>query len=318
MHSCGQTCTKYSFQDGGKGKQRHPCRFRAPWRLRAKTEFTLDRLLHIRRDHERINRYCPALAVALRHNTDAAFLATNTNGLAMVYYATNYSTKLDSPLWKRAALVRAVFEGLAERDDEGVDADKPVQEKIAQRNSRGRQLLARTANQIFTSRELSAVEVCSNLLGYENSYSSEARWARLHLNTLYWAVFRRWSGLQEAAGPEAKLRAAPETIGIGETGATLSALEAYAHRGPLLKEICFYEYLGMVHIRRVSPRSKLEESRHFPFDTTLACHEYWTQELRKNKEDAVPVITGQLDHDVNSTLEGFYKRYVLETRCLTP
>jgi hypothetical protein len=43
-----------------------------------------------------------------RHNTDVSFLPTNSSGLAMIFYSTNYSTKLDAPLWKRAALMGAV------------------------------------------------------------------------------------------------------------------------------------------------------------------------------------------------------------------
>ncbi|KAK1521590.1 hypothetical protein CABS01_16520 [Colletotrichum abscissum] len=252
MHSCGATCTKYSFHDKkNKARNRHPCRFKAPWALRERTEFTNDGLLHVRRNHERINRYSPALAVAMRHNTDTAFLPTNSAGLSMVYYATNYSTKLDTPLWKRAALVKTVFDGMADEDDDHALAAGDGTEKAAQRNNKTRRFLARTANQIFTSRELSAVEVCSNLLGYKNSYCSETSWANVYLSTLYWAVFRRWGGLREAAGPEMQQRVVPETIGFGAGGITLPSSEAYAYRGLLLRELCFYEYVSMVrHAKR--------------------------------------------------------------------
>lgn len=40
--------------------------------LRGRTEFTGDGLLHVWRNHERINRYCPA--ATMRYNTNAAFL----------------------------------------------------------------------------------------------------------------------------------------------------------------------------------------------------------------------------------------------------
>ena len=69
-------------------------------------------LFHVARNHSRVNRYNKALSVGLRHNIDVSFLPTNSSGLAMIYYAANYSTKLDTPLWKRAALMRAVFDGL--------------------------------------------------------------------------------------------------------------------------------------------------------------------------------------------------------------
>ncbi|KAL4403586.1 hypothetical protein CABS03_15038 [Colletotrichum abscissum] len=305
MHSCGATCTKYSFHDKkNKARNRHPCRFKAPWALRERTEFTNDGLLHVRRNHERINRYSPALAVAMRHNTDTAFLPTNSAGLSMVYYATNYSTKLDTPLWKRAALVKTVFDGMADEDDDHALAAGDGTEKAAQRNNKTRRFLARTANQIFTSRELSAVEVCSNLLGYKNSYCSETSWANVYLSTLYWAVFRRWGGLREAAGPEMQQRVVPETIGFGAGGITLPSSEAYAYRGLLLRELCFYEYVSMVRVRRVGRRTRIDQARFIPFDPRMPGHESWTQELLPEACQAIPVVTGHLDHDAQNTEEG--------------
>ncbi|KAF6807891.1 hypothetical protein CPLU01_15746 [Colletotrichum plurivorum] len=162
MHSCGATCTKYSFQGrDGKASKQHPCRFKAPWPLRERTEVTSAGILHVKRNHSRINRFCPALTVALRHNTDVAFLPTNSAGLAMVYYATNYSTTLDTPLWKRAVLVKTVLENSVDvsatgQIQSGDDTAYPA--RSFETNNRARQFLARTANQIFSSRELSAVE----------------------------------------------------------------------------------------------------------------------------------------------------------------
>ncbi|KAF6793370.1 hypothetical protein CMUS01_16102, partial [Colletotrichum musicola] len=71
---------------------RHPCRFKAPWARRDKTEFTTDGVLYIRRNHERINRYCPALT-------------------------------LDTPLWKRVALVRTVLEKAGGADANTIDEE---------------------------------------------------------------------------------------------------------------------------------------------------------------------------------------------------
>jgi hypothetical protein len=311
MHSCGATCTKYSFKSDGKGKRPHPCRFKAPWKLREKTEFTSDGLLHIRRDHERINRYSPALAVAMRHNTDTTFLPTNSAGLSMVYYATNYSTKLDTPLWKRAAMVKTVMETMSEQEGQQEPPAETTSEQTAQKNNKARQFLSRAANRIFTSREVSAVEVCSSLLGYKNSYSSQGSWSHVHLNTLYWAVFRRWDSLRGAAGPDIQLRAAPEVVGISLNGFTLPALEAYSHRGGLLRELCFYEYLSVVGIRRVRVRTKVQAAKYIPFESTLPDSESWTQELLTVENEAVPIFTGHLDYDVQGTEPGFHMRYIL-------
>jgi hypothetical protein len=160
----------------------------------------------------------------MRHNTDTTFLPTNSAGLSMVYYATNYSTKLDTPLWKRAAMVKTVMETMGEQEGQQEPPAETTSEQTAQKNNKARQFLGRAANRIFTSREVSAVEVCSSLLGYKNSYSSQGSWSHVHLNTLYWAVFRRWDSLREAAGPDIQLRAAPEVVGISLNGFTSQPL----------------------------------------------------------------------------------------------
>ncbi|KAK2005446.1 hypothetical protein LZ32DRAFT_673453, partial [Colletotrichum eremochloae] len=308
MHSCGATCTKYSFKDEAKSRgQCHLCRFKAPWPLRERTEFA-DGLLRIRRDHERINRYSPALAVAMRHNTDTVFLPTNSAGLSMVCYATNYSTKLETPLFKRMALVNTVLDW-ATTQKGGVDVEPEDEtQKTAQKNNKARQFLARVANQVFTSRELSAVEVCSSLLGYQNSYCSENQWVNVHLNSVYWAVFRRWDGLQQAAGPDVQARVVPETVGFGNRGFKLSALDAYVHRGLLLRDLCFYEYLSMVRVQGVGHKGKARDASYIPFESTLQDHEWWIQKVLKGADQAVPVFSGYIDNDVEGSLDGFYKR----------
>ncbi|KAM4064307.1 ATP-dependent DNA helicase PIF1 [Hirsutella rhossiliensis] len=124
----------------------HPaltCRFKAPWKIVEQTGFTEDGLLQIRRNHPLVNRYNKSLAVGLRHNHDVSMILTKTKGLAMVYYITNYATKLDTPMWKRIARHRGPA--------------LPDERHQAVLNE-SRQFLMRTANRIFSERQLSAVE----------------------------------------------------------------------------------------------------------------------------------------------------------------
>ncbi|KAF6804548.1 hypothetical protein CPLU01_16050, partial [Colletotrichum plurivorum] len=170
-------------------------------------------------------------------------------------------------------------------------------------NNKARQFLARTANQIFSSRELSAVEVCASLLGYNNSYSSERAWVSIHANSAYWAVFRCWPGLRRAAGPEAAGRAGPDTIGLGGNGYNLPRLDAYAHRGPLLEGLCLYEWLSIVNVRKLGRR---QNSAWMPFAAGLPGADSWVQELLRDAR--VPVITGYLDSVVSGTMDGYHQR----------
>ncbi|KAM4063383.1 ATP-dependent DNA helicase PIF1 [Hirsutella rhossiliensis] len=118
VHSHTYTCLKYSLKgviDRGADQQRRTaCRFKAPWKIVEQTGFTEDGLLQIRRNHPLVNRYNKSLAVGLRHNHDVSMILTKTKGLAMVYYITNYATKLDTPMWKRIALATEVARQLRE------------------------------------------------------------------------------------------------------------------------------------------------------------------------------------------------------------
>ena len=55
-----------------------------------------------------------------------------------------------------------------------------------------------------------------------------------------WQKIRRWSEFLRL-----------ETINLNEYGVRLTVYEAYAHRGPFLKDICFYEYLCLVDFHRI-------------------------------------------------------------------
>ncbi|KAM4061356.1 PIF1-like helicase [Hirsutella rhossiliensis] len=103
--------------------------------------------------------------------------------MALIYYVTNYATKVEDPVWKRVA---AAAELLA-----------------ASTGNRTRQFLMRVANRVFTERPLSQVEVVAHLLGYPAEFTDSSAWAYLNCSLLYWEVFRRWRHLREASGAAA-------------------------------------------------------------------------------------------------------------------
>ena len=206
VHSHTYTCLKYSLkglvEQGAENYKRTACRFKAPWKIVEETGFTEEGLLRIRRNHSLVNRYNKSLAVGLRHNHDVSIIVTRTKGLAMLYYITNYATKLDTPMWKRLALAADVFGQL--RQQPGLrhqvsDSAKHDDRRSAVLNE-SRQFLMRVANRIFSERQLSAVEVCYHLLGYGTDFTNVPDWSFLNLTALYWSVFRRWPRLRCLAG----------------------------------------------------------------------------------------------------------------------
>ncbi|KAM4067377.1 PIF1-like helicase [Hirsutella rhossiliensis] len=178
VHTHSPTCVKYSLGKGGR--KRDLCRFKAPWRLVDKTALTADGVLQIRRTHSMVNRWNEAIAVGLRHNHDISFIATQRKTMALIYYVTNYATKVEDPVWKRVAaaaelLAASTGDGTANGGrDGGGDAatDDPV-------------------------------EVVAHLLGYPAEFTDSSAWTYLNCSLLYWEVFRRWRHLREASGAAA-------------------------------------------------------------------------------------------------------------------
>ncbi|XP_044720116.1 PIF1-like helicase domain-containing protein [Hirsutella rhossiliensis] len=170
VHTHSPTCVKYSLGKGGR-----------------KGPLPVQGAMEIRRTHSMVNRWNEAIAVGLRHNHDISFIATQRKTMALIYYVTNYATKVEDPVWKRVA---AAAELLAASTGDGT-------------GNRTRQFLMRVANRVFTERPLSQVEVVAHLLGYPAEFTDSSAWAYLNCSLLYWEVFRRWRHLREASGAAA-------------------------------------------------------------------------------------------------------------------
>ena len=317
IHTHSATCLKYFVKEIASGiidrKKKHRCRFQAPWRLIEETAFTEEGLLQIRRNHRMVNRYNQSMAIGLRHNHDICMILTRKQGLALVYYGTNYATKLNTPMWRRIVFAADVYQQMVgDENIEGQASDRPevVREGgNAQTNNKARQFLMRVANRVFTDRELSAVEVANYLLGYPADYTNVQNWAYLRLNTLYWALARRWPHLQEAVEEHAGTEVQGETVHFRGEGFQLSPFEAYPHRGPVLASLCFYDYLSFVKLVKLETLGwRSGSGRIVPFDNGSELCEGWTQQLRDPAQTAVVVFQGELKDNHDETHVLYFKR----------
>ncbi|KAI0903059.1 hypothetical protein F4823DRAFT_324315 [Ustulina deusta] len=186
------------------------------------------------------------MAVGLCHNHDISMILTKTKGLAMVFYITNYATKYDTPMWKRlvfaADVLRQLRESAALRGPDLAEQDAQRQAVV----NESRQFLMRAANRIFSERQLSAVEVCYFLLGYQTDFTNVPHWSYINLTALYWTIFRRWTHLRRQASTQTDVEEPSETVQFRESGRTLLYLDAYAYRGPVLRDVCLYDYMSMI------------------------------------------------------------------------
>jgi hypothetical protein len=306
VHHHSATCVKYSIKEVlrvGLAKCRTQlCRFRAPWRLVPETGFTDDGLLEVKRDHQMVNRYNQSMAIGLRHNHDISMILTRKKGLALMHYICNYATKLNAPMWKRLAVAAELLD-LARQQGGGPD-------NLGSTTTMGEEtksFLLRVANRIFTSRELSQPEVLGYLLGFGTDFTNVTVWTWVHLNSLYWACARQWPGLREALSMIDR-EPQPDNIYFQADGFKLPYLEAYKHRGLILQDLCFYDYMSFVDLKK--ERSPWRGTTAIPFPPTATICRGWVQCLRKPGKTAVPVFDGRLTDKLDEQDENFVKRQV--------
>jgi hypothetical protein len=291
IHTHSPTCVKYSINRPTKTK--NLCRFKAPWRLMEKTVFEEGGVLGIRRNHSMVNRWNKAISVGLRHNHDISFIGTQSRTLAIVFYVTNYATKLEDPVWKRAA---AAAEVLSASKDSGT--------RTGSENGT-RQFLARVANRIFTERALSQVEVAADLLGFHVEFTHNKVWTFLNVSTLYWEIFRRWEHLRCSASEDNE-GPVDESVMLEHSGQRITFVQAYPHRGPILAALSLYDYMSVVKLKRkrggTSGRGALE------FEKTWPLSQMWEQVLRKPGELAIVSLEGYLSMDFEEEDEHCHRR----------
>ncbi|KAM4056436.1 PIF1-like helicase [Hirsutella rhossiliensis] len=300
VHTHSPTCVKYSL---GKGARKgNLCRFKAPWRLIDKTAITADGVLQIRRSHSMVNRWNKAVAVGLRHNHDISFIATQRKTMALIYYVTNYATKVEDPVWKRVA---AAAELLAASTDDGAgnggrDGGGGAVGDDAAKGNRTRQFLMRVANRVFTDRPLSQVEVIAHLLGYPAEFTNSSAWAYLNTSLLYWEVFRRWPHLRQASGAADTDDILDESVVVvEEAGLRISHVEAYQHRGELLRGLCLYDYISLVRLKRICKEAaSCAAWGEVAFEDGWAPGgKGWVQVLRRPGKHATVCLDGYLSKD---------------------
>ncbi|GJN66053.1 hypothetical protein PLICBS_000069 [Purpureocillium lilacinum] len=196
-----------------------------------------------------------AMAEGLRHNHDISFIATQRKTKALVYYVTNYATKAEDPIWKRAA---AAADLLPVARVVGVPAAEcTVEGRFATGGGGGdgvgnktRQFLMKVANRVFTERTLSQVEVIADLLGDPVEYTNSSVWAYLNVSLLYWHDFRRWRHLRRESGPADAQDQVDESVVEEEAGQRRGPIEAYPHRGGVLQDLWMYDYASLVKLQR--------------------------------------------------------------------
>jgi hypothetical protein len=171
-HRHSNTCYKY-FKAG----DRRVCRFDLKEEnFRSESNFDPETgLINLRCLDGLVNNFNMTMLEAVRCNMDIQFIGSGDAAKAMIYYITDYITKsqLKSHV-AYAALQQAVkkCEDVAHEDD-----DCTV---------RSKRLLQKSAYALVSHQEMSAQQVASYLMGYEDHFTSH------EFGCLYWASFERF------------------------------------------------------------------------------------------------------------------------------
>lgn len=156
----------------------------------------------------------------------------------------------------------------------------------------------RVANRVFTERPLSQVEVVAHLLGYPTEFTSSSAWTFLNVSLLYWQVFRRWRHLRLLSGSGVADESVEETVLVEEAGQRISFVEAYHHRGDLLRDLCLYDYLSLVRLKRKGKGKVSAGWGEVPFESGWPFAGEWIQSLRRPGKRATVCIDGYLSMDL--------------------
>ena len=122
-----------------------------------------------------VNNFNMTILEAVRCNMDIQFIGSGESAKAMMYYITDYITK--SQL--KSHIAYAALQMAVKRCETVEDVDDDF-------TTRSKRLLQKCAYALISHQELSAQQVASYLMGYEDHFTSH------NFSCLYWASFERY------------------------------------------------------------------------------------------------------------------------------
>ena len=163
-HKHTDTCYKYCKTNGDPTKMCRICRMRMPRKLVPVSTIDPDTgHISMRRSHPMINNFNEYLIAACRSNMDIKFIWTGSDAKALVYYITDYVTKMSLSFHDTLSLVQKCITSI-------VDPCHQTNQQNAIEKSR--KLVLRCYNALASQQELSGVQVASYLMNWNDHYTT--------------------------------------------------------------------------------------------------------------------------------------------------
>ena len=172
--------------------------------------------------------------------------------MAIVFYITNYVTKVEDLVQKWVVVAAELFRNLDKLTTEyQVDIVEIVNSYKKGNNIQNKiqQFLIRVINQIFTERPLLQVEVITYLLDYNTEFTNNNMQIFLNVSTLYQHIFQQQCHLWYIVGVEYLDKTAEETVLLKKTRQRISFLQVYLYCGRLLQGLLLYNYIFIVKLK---------------------------------------------------------------------
>ncbi|XP_044716535.1 AAA domain-containing protein [Hirsutella rhossiliensis] len=143
-------------------------------------------------------------------------------------------------------------------------------------------------------------------------------WAFLNVSLLYWQVFRQWPHLRRESGAAVADGSVDESILVEEAGQRICRVEAYRHRGDVLRGLCLYDYVSLVRLKRNERDEGPAGWGEVPFESGWAPGGRWAQVLRRPGKQATVCLDGYLSKDFDEDDEGScYRRAAVQHLALS-
>ncbi|OSD03122.1 hypothetical protein PYCCODRAFT_1334379, partial [Trametes coccinea BRFM310] len=203
-----------------------------------------------------INNYNATILEAMRCNMDIKFIGTGEDAKAVIYYVTDYITK--SQLKTHVAYA-ALALGVKKATEAAPSDD-------SEESIKAKRMLQKCAFSLVANQEMSAQQVATYLLDYEDHYTSDT------FANLYWPSFERYLDRQHPS-PECRYDShtsnsaaqgddvddTPETLDeevddteevivstndVGDVVPVSSQVADYVYRGSELENICLWDFVA--------------------------------------------------------------------------
>jgi hypothetical protein len=161
IHKHSDTCYKYCNVNRGEKKV---CRMRMPRKLVPLS--TIDPYtgcISMRRSDPWINNFNEYIIAACRSNMDIKFIWSGSDAKALVYYITDYVTKMSLSFHDTFALVQNSITSFNNSFHQ-INSDSAIE--------KSRKLVLRCYNSLASQQELSGVQVASYLMNWDDHYTT--------------------------------------------------------------------------------------------------------------------------------------------------